>query len=322
MDPFDDASLGSKDKSVNAQHIVVPFGKYKGQPAEVLKGDPSYTEWLCQQSGFPQRYPDIHTLIINNFGDPSETPEHNALQLRFLDESLCRQACRAWLAFLNCGEMTVLYNVKDITFEQRGADVHIMYETWAYGWRYIHPSHCFVVKEDGSVDRWARQQGSKSFAWTRQVQGWTCGGEPCWRDKVTHFMSPEEWHKLSVYVPGVWELDYRHNAWMRLPHTQAFGGDKDVKVREWHVYPGHISGIPVALELKPSLGDDYPVCLRKMLAPHGAQILCYERWASQMPAKQVCQLFAKSKRLLCSLDDLAQFASEPQIEAPPLLPDV
>lgn len=65
---------------------IIPFGKYKGQPIEVLQGDPQYVDWLKQQDWFRERYPSIVNIVINNFGEPEETPEHNRLQIRFLDE--------------------------------------------------------------------------------------------------------------------------------------------------------------------------------------------------------------------------------------------
>lgn len=65
---------------------IVTFGKYKGQPVEVLASDPKYVQWLLSQSDIKLRYPDIINVIINNFQAPSETPEHNALQVKFLDE--------------------------------------------------------------------------------------------------------------------------------------------------------------------------------------------------------------------------------------------
>jgi len=77
------------------QNAVVPFGKYKGQPVEQLAADPEYCEWLMGQSWFVEKYQAIHTVIINNFGEPSETPEHNRLQLRFLDETFRRQCTQA-----------------------------------------------------------------------------------------------------------------------------------------------------------------------------------------------------------------------------------
>jgi hypothetical protein len=54
--------------------VVVPFGKYKGQVAEELRGNPEFTEWLewaRTQSWFAQRYAEFNTYIINNYGAPA-----------------------------------------------------------------------------------------------------------------------------------------------------------------------------------------------------------------------------------------------------------
>lgn len=64
---------------------IIPFGKYKGQPVEVLMSDKQYLEWLVQQDWFKQRYQNLNTIIINNFNQQSETPEHNKLQALFVD---------------------------------------------------------------------------------------------------------------------------------------------------------------------------------------------------------------------------------------------
>lgn len=65
---------------------LVPFGKYKNQPVEVLASDPGYVEWLLAQHDLKTRYPDFVNIIINNFQEPSETPEHNAIQVKFINE--------------------------------------------------------------------------------------------------------------------------------------------------------------------------------------------------------------------------------------------
>jgi hypothetical protein len=67
---------------------IIPFGKYKNQSCEVLAQDPAYCEWLLGQGWVAERFPEIHTLIINNFAEPADTPAHNALQLQFLDPTL------------------------------------------------------------------------------------------------------------------------------------------------------------------------------------------------------------------------------------------
>jgi hypothetical protein len=68
---------------------IIPFGKYKGQPVEVLAQDKQYLDWLMQQDWFNSRYQSIKTLIINNFREPSETPEHNKMQAMFTEDSFC-----------------------------------------------------------------------------------------------------------------------------------------------------------------------------------------------------------------------------------------
>jgi len=70
------------------KHQLISFGKYKGYPVDVLRTDPEYCQWLTGQQWFVQRYPQINTLIVNHFGLPEDTPVHNELQARFLDEEV------------------------------------------------------------------------------------------------------------------------------------------------------------------------------------------------------------------------------------------
>jgi hypothetical protein len=68
---------------------VVPFGKYKGKPVEAMAQDRQYVDWLTAQSWFKERYANYYTLIVNNFQEPADTPEHNGLQAKFLDAKFC-----------------------------------------------------------------------------------------------------------------------------------------------------------------------------------------------------------------------------------------
>jgi hypothetical protein len=68
---------------------IVPFGKYKGQPVEVLAADTDYCEWLTAQPWFKARYTSVYNTIINYGPEPQESPEHNQMQARFLDDGLC-----------------------------------------------------------------------------------------------------------------------------------------------------------------------------------------------------------------------------------------
>jgi len=81
---------------------LIPFGKYKGQPVAQLQNDPEYTTWLLQQPWFVERYSNIQTLIVNNFKEASDSPEHNAMQARFLDRKFAYSvACagNSWKPF-------------------------------------------------------------------------------------------------------------------------------------------------------------------------------------------------------------------------------
>jgi hypothetical protein len=70
----------------NAQ--IIPFGKYQGQTiGEVLVRDPQYADWLASQAWFAQRFAELHAAILSRGAASEDTPEHNAIQARFLDAS-------------------------------------------------------------------------------------------------------------------------------------------------------------------------------------------------------------------------------------------
>jgi hypothetical protein len=68
---------------------IIPFGKYRDQPIEVLLADSQYLAWILAQPGLvammQQRYPAIYNIIVTGVPTTEDTPEHNALQARFLD---------------------------------------------------------------------------------------------------------------------------------------------------------------------------------------------------------------------------------------------
>jgi hypothetical protein len=111
---------------------VVPFGKYKGQPVEAMAADRAYMDWLLAQPWFKDQHKNIYTLIINNFAEPSETPEHNALQALFLDDVFVKRV----LAVHHSGAIYegVWNHRRDfkslpvefwVSFERQGADVYV-----------------------------------------------------------------------------------------------------------------------------------------------------------------------------------------------------
>lgn len=65
---------------------IVPFGKYKGQPVEVLKADEPYCQWLSGQDWFRSRFAPIYQVIIQGPATHEDTPEHNRIQAKFLED--------------------------------------------------------------------------------------------------------------------------------------------------------------------------------------------------------------------------------------------
>lgn len=63
---------------------IIPFGKHKGKPVEVLANDQQYLDWLLAQSWFREKHVNLYNVVINNFREPVDTLEHNKIQIKFL----------------------------------------------------------------------------------------------------------------------------------------------------------------------------------------------------------------------------------------------
>lgn len=111
---------------------IIPFGKYKGKPIEALTQDREYVDWLTAQPWFRERFANFYTLIVNQTGEPSETPEHNKLQTLFLG------------AAFRCGFLQFAFPSwsaeSSVSFEVSGFDVRV--ESYCYPtaeWMKAHP---------------------------------------------------------------------------------------------------------------------------------------------------------------------------------------
>lgn len=68
-------------------NLIVPIGKYRGQPVDVLLSDEGYVQWLQNQPWLKDNHPILYQVIVNRgVSDDSDTPEHNAMQAKFLNE--------------------------------------------------------------------------------------------------------------------------------------------------------------------------------------------------------------------------------------------
>jgi hypothetical protein len=65
---------------------LVPFGRYEGQPIEVLLAEKSYCAWMVGQASIRKQYPDLYNLILNDPENYIKTPSHNRMQAEYLSE--------------------------------------------------------------------------------------------------------------------------------------------------------------------------------------------------------------------------------------------
>jgi len=210
---------------------VVPFGKYKNQPVEVLAHDREYCDWLVNQGWVKERFPEFFMVIINNFGEPAETPAHNAMQARFLEDRFCYKFFHALdklygILDKNC---MVLGALDHRQFEADAIDVDLQLSYWRYGLRFHR------------IDRW-------------------------------------------IEVP--------YSDW----HSDAGGPYTNMR-RDAHDYGyGYVSPTAYALELKPTLGDEYPAVLRQCLHQKRAQrALVIDQFSAKgATLEQVRQIFHAS----------------------------
>ncbi len=170
---------------------IIPFGKYKGRLVEeLLADDPSYLQWLSTQDWFRAKYVTLHQVIINRGAEPEETPEHNALQVLFLEDDFCIRLVR-WLY--------------DITPER--------------------------------LEKW-RQHGVADCRQFKSYHG-------------------TEERLAALSAPGDFVV--------RISERQFEARAIDVFLRAVAEYNG--AGVwerRVAVEIKPTVGDDYPAVLRQM----------------------------------------------------------
>lgn len=139
---------------------VVPFGKYKGQPIEVMAQDKPYCEWLAAQAWFRSQFGGIHTIIVNNFGKPTDTPEHNALQAKFTDDAWLRE----YIGFCLGGWTAV-----GKSYSERKRKAVKGYREQSYG------HLCEINPEKKEIERQAREEKIKLFeaagwSWWRKVE--------------------------------------------------------------------------------------------------------------------------------------------------------
>ena len=278
---------------------LIPFGKYAGQPIEVLRNDPSYVQWLMGKDWFRNRFTAIHTLIVNNFGEPTETPEHNTLQAQFLDDGFCRKL----LAKLEWPPVT-----EGARFVRERRDEHwqkklAKAEAALSELQKPSPAESAAVNEaeryadHPSTAEWAAQARERAAQYREKRLATLAEAEATIAHCRIELAAP------SVLLP---KIELRRE-------FEARGWDVCLAARAAPPL-GYPVSLTVYIELKPTLGDDFPAALRQMKANrrlprgyhHGEMVLIFDRFtASGVTCDQMKAMFAASGFRVFTLAEIA-----------------
>lgn len=225
---------------------IVPFGKYKGQPVEMLAQDRPYLEWLSAQDWFRERYAGIYTLIVNNFAEAAETPDHNALQVLFLDDRFCLQFMRAVFPGF---EQTVRREVeKDRNARLKTIEAEIEAES-------TRAQHC---------ERCANEERLK-YEQPRYVKEAAENRAKISKLRERHASLSAAFGEIEFTFRRAFEVGGVDVTIETHAHSTAHGGDDPISLT-WCQWRGKRYCTEGKIEIKPSVGDDYPAVLRQMRA--------------------------------------------------------
>jgi hypothetical protein len=280
---------------------VVPFGKYKDEPAETLLADPDYCQWLLAQPWFRDRWPNVYSVVVNYGSEPQDSPEHNQMQARFLVDALClrlagllhpeRAGSYGELSALEVLEADARYQaVRDYCelerrpaaiagrrFESDGWDVVFGIQPAAIHARPSPPPCTCRCDHAGCPDSSYCKGGKRHLDCAHSGHGRWESSRHC--DETCHWAARG--------------LSYDQQEWLKR------GGG-------W--YQGHWGDL-IKVELKPDLGDDYPAVLRQVLryplkADDARCVITRRHGFEHVSWEQVRMIFAASRVRLLSESEI------------------
>lgn len=255
----------------DASAIVVPFGKHKGTTvAELLARDPQYAEWLLGQGWLAERFAELHSAIITRGAGTDDTPEHNAIQARFLDATFRT-------AMILAANPKLIDNLKERT------------QYWA------------TETERRQMD--AARIRLESFRWRlREVRD----GSVAWREP-----SEDEKPQLDLLSGEVSQLQTE----ISRPRSLFFRTGAEFEQRGVDVViSGHFvlsSDEPyqradsiLSVEIKPTMGDDYPTVMRQMQRLGAGALLLGQYTGTAVPLPSLREMFAANRQRMVTIQDV------------------
>lgn len=274
--------------SIPSAKQVVPFGKYKSQPYEVLLTDASYAMYLLSSmyAKLQHQHPMLLAFLVGRYGLPDSTPEHNRLQNRFLDESFAIRFAVA--ASPRLGQ--ALASLQTINL--------------AGAWANYARRELLAEKEHSSRrERW--EPSSRLSELKAELLGQaaniafnpSCGvmAGSTWRNPVAivDLEFEKDGADVSFSVIG--------NGMIVTTVPIEIGNGKISESKPIGLYG---ESLQFRVEVKPIVGDDYPAILRAMKAVRARQLLVGEYTGTGATWNELVRVFELSGITAVLLDDV------------------
>jgi uncharacterized protein (DUF3820 family) len=276
------------DDKLPQQGNVVPFGKYKGRLIEeVLADDPAYLQWLCGQDWFRAKFVSLHQIIINRGAEPEETPEHNAIQVKFLDDDFCLRFIRYLRP--NIDQQMHAQLTACLAERARRAKENIETQTrdlerLEESLRKYEPNRVYYPSKEQQQEN--VENARVELARCQQILTKELAA------KIDEINVRFE-RKFEVQGVDVMLAVEAHNA----PH--------DVAISLW-AFPGYRfqNSRALRIEIKPIVGDDYPAVLRQMKRTQSDVLLVGRYTGIGATREQFVKTFATASIRVVFLEDV------------------
>jgi len=244
-------------RGLMAVQNVVPFGKHKGRPMEVLRQDPEYASWLLDNGVVSEtKYRNVYVFLTGGAqNENQDTPEHNRYQVMFLNQNFAGFVFDR--VFPNTRDDEVI-EARKRSFHraEKRSEVESLVEKLRRDLKNVsyNPYNPDTVRSEFAEEyrkkRAERESENEPKKQAAQVELSAIESRLADIDRrcelvVAPLIELSELPKVEVNF----EVDANG-------YGRKLGGPADVQL--------NCCGHTLRIEIKPSMGDDYPAVLRQM----------------------------------------------------------
>lgn len=251
--------------------LVLPFGKHRGSTvAELLTKDPAYAEWIANQGWVAERFAELHAAILSRGAVSDDSPEHNSIQVRFLDETF-RLACLM---------AAIPTQLKQQAAEFRSGRASGLNDEIKCLRRSIEDAR-------GSLGR-VRPNWISETDFERRVSE---------RDDLLK-IGPEKLQSTETELANIHQIKAPITTYVRFEERGV-----DVVI-SWTFYQTRSSGVDIGIEIKPTMGDDFPSVMRQMAHLRTRVLVVGDYTGRAVSEPQLRQMFAANNQMLLFIRDI------------------